>query len=55
MSQHSAPTDPKKFMVIAFIAFVVVFVFVMIMMLWSGDVYHSNDGERHYNTRVVEP
>jgi hypothetical protein len=55
MSQHSAPTDPKKFIIIAFVAFVVVFVFVMIMMLWSGDVNHSDNGGRSYNTQVVEP
>lgn len=54
MSNHSAPTDPKKFVMQAFIAFVIVFVFIMLMMLWHGDSEHSN-GEVHYNTRVIEP
>ena len=55
MSSSTAPNDPKKFTIVAFMAFVVVFVFVMIMMLWHGDYTHSENGERHYNTIVVEP
>jgi len=54
MSNHSAPHDPKKFTVMTFISFVVVFVFVMLMMLWHGDV-NSENGERHYQTQVNEP
>lgn len=54
MSNHSAPTDTKKFTMIAFIAVAVVFVFAMIMMLWHGSVEYSN-GERHYQTEVKEP
>lgn len=55
MSDHNAPNDPKKFTMIAFIAFVTVFVFAMIMMLWHGDFEHLENGERHYNTPVMEP
>ena len=55
MASHSAPSDPKKFTIIAFCAFVVVFVFAMIMMLWHGDYEHNEHGERHYNTQVNEP
>ena len=55
MSDHSTPNDPKKFTLVAFIAFVTVFVFVMIMMLWHGDYQHTEQGERHYNTRVIRP
>ena len=54
MSNHSAPTDPKKFTAMVFIAFVVVFVIAMAMMLWHGDVNSSN-GERHYQTQLNEP
>jgi len=54
MSNLTTPNDPKKFTLVAFIAFVVVFVFAMIMMLWHGDFEHSH-GERHYNTRVMLP
>lgn len=54
MSNHSAPDDPKKFVLNTFIAFVIVFVFAILMMLWHGDYEHSN-GEFHYNTRVMEP
>ena len=55
MSDHSTPNDPKKFTLIAFTAFVVVFVFAMIMMLWHGDFEHTEHGERHYDTKVVLP
>ena len=55
MSNHSAPSDTRKFTMIAFIAFVVVFVFAMIMMLWHGNVDYSANGERHYQTEVKEP
>ena len=55
MSDHSTANDPKKFTLVAFIAFVVVFVFAMIMMLWHGDVEHTEHGERHYDTKVVLP
>ncbi len=54
MSNHSAPTDPKKFILHTFIAFVIAFVFAMLMMLWHGDSEHT-DGHFHYNTRVMEP
>ena len=54
MASQKAPNDPKKFTMIAFIAFVTVFVFAMIMMLWHGDFEHKQN-ERHYNTRVMEP
>ena len=54
MTDHNAPNDSKRFTLIAFIAFVVVFVFVMLMMLWRGD-YRSENGEIHYNTEVNEP
>ena len=54
MANHSAPGDTKKFTVIAFTAFVIVFVFAMLMMLWHGNVESSN-GERHYQTEVKEP
>ena len=55
MSDKSTPNDPGKFTVMAFVAFVVVFVFAMIMMLWHGDFSHTENGERHYNTQVNEP
>ena len=55
MSNHSAPDDPKKFVLNTFIAFVIVFVFVMLMMLWRGPVNHDADGKAHYETRVSEP
>jgi len=55
MSDINTPNDPRKFTVMAFIAFVVVFVFAMLMMLWHGDFNHSENGERHYNTQVNEP
>ena len=55
MSDITTPTDPKKFTLIAFVAFVVVFVFAMLMMLWQGDFSHNEHGERHYNTKIVEP
>ena len=52
---HSAPHDVKRFTLTAFIAFVVVFVFVMLMMLWHGPVSHDTDGKSHYETSVSEP
>jgi len=55
MSDITTPSDPKKFTVMVFTAFVVVFVFTMLMMLWHGDYEHTEHGERHYNTKVVEP
>ena len=55
MSGYTSPNDPKKFTVVAFVAFAVVFVFAMLMMLWHGDYEHNEHGERHYNTKVVEP
>lgn len=55
MAGYTSPNDPKKFTLIAFIAFVVVFVVVMLMMLWHGDVTYGKQGERLYETRVVEP
>ena len=55
MAKNSAPNDPKKFTVIAFAAFVTVFVFVMMMMLWHGDFEHAENGAMHYNTQVYEP
>jgi hypothetical protein len=54
MSNHSAPHDPKKFTMMVFISFVVVFVVVMLMMLFHGDVNITN-GERHYQTELNEP
>ena len=55
MADHNAPNDSKRFTLIAFIAFVVVFVFVMIMMLWHGSYSKDTTGEIHYNTQVNEP
>ena len=55
MSDLTTPNDPKKFTAMIFTAFVVVFVFAMIFMLWHGDFEHNEHGERHYNTKVVEP
>ena len=55
MASQNAPDDPRKFTMIAFIAFAVVFVFAMIMMLWHGSFTHSENGERHYETHVNEP
>jgi hypothetical protein len=55
MADHNAPNDSKRFTLIAFIAFVVVFVFVMIMMLWHGSYSQDTTGEIHYNTQVNEP
>ncbi|MEP6468069.1 MAG: hypothetical protein ABJB05_17285 [Parafilimonas sp.] len=55
MSNHSAPHDPKKFTIMVFISFVVVFVFVMLFMLWHGDVHYSANGEVHYQTQLNEP
>lgn len=55
MSNHASPNDPKKFTLAIFTTFVVVFVFAMLMMLWQGDFSHNEHGERHYNTKIVEP
>jgi hypothetical protein len=55
MSDITSPNDPKKFTLMAFVAFVVVFVFAMLMMLWHGDVEHNEHGNRHYDTKIVEP
>ncbi|HVX25115.1 MAG TPA: hypothetical protein VHB70_02140 [Parafilimonas sp.] len=55
MSAHSDPHDVKGFTVTTFIAFVVVFVFAMMMMLWHGSTFKSDDGKTHYETRVSEP
>lgn len=55
MSDITTPSDPKKFTATIFTAFAVVFVFLMLMMLWHGPVEHNEHGERHYNTKVVEP
>jgi hypothetical protein len=55
MANHSSPSDAKKFTMVAFIAFVVVFVFVMIMMLWHGGYQRGADGKVHYDTQVNEP
>jgi hypothetical protein len=54
MANNTAPNDPKKFTMMVFISFVVVFVFVMLMMLFHGDVKVDN-GERHYQTELNEP
>lgn len=55
MSDHNTPHDVKGFMLTAFISFVVLFVFAMLMMLWHGTSYHGNDGKVHYETHVAEP
>ena len=55
MSDYIVRKDPKKFTLIAFVAFVVVFVLAMIMMLLHGDFEHTEHGERHYNTKVMLP
>lgn len=55
MSDHNAPNDVKSFTLTAFIAFAVVFVFVMIMMLWHGNSSHDTEGNVHYDTHVSEP
>ena len=55
MAAHSAPHDVKRFTVMVFIYFVIVFVFAMLMMLWHGPVYKGDDGKTHYGTRVSEP
>lgn len=55
MSDLNTPNDSKKFTVIAFVAFAVVFVFTMIMMLWQGNFQHTENGEIHYDTKVNEP
>jgi len=55
MASHNAPNDVKRFTLIAFIAFVVVFVFVMIMMLWRGSYSEDSQRKIHYNTQVNEP
>ena len=55
MAHHNAPNDPRRFTLQVFIAFVVIFVFVMLMMLWHGSYERGNDGELHYNTQVNEP
>ena len=55
MADQNPPNDSKRFTLVAFIAFVVVFVFVMIMMLWRGSYTHGSDGKIHYNTQVNEP
>ena len=55
MAKNSAPSDPRKFTMIAFVAFATVFVFAMLMMLWHGDFEHGENGERHYDTQVYEP
>ena len=55
MSDITTPNDSKKFTLMVFVAFVVVFVFTMLMMLWHGDVEHNEHGERHYDTKVINP
>ena len=55
MADHNTSNDTKSFTLTAFIAFVVVFVFAMLMMLWHGDTSHDGEGNTHYNTRVNEP
>ncbi len=55
MSSHHAPHDVKAFMLTAFMAFVVVFVFAMLMMLWHGTSNHDAEGKTHYETHVAEP
>jgi len=52
---QSAPHVVKRFTLMVFISFVIVFVFVMLMMLWHGPVSHDADGKTHYDTRVSEP
>ena len=55
MSDNSAPNDTRSFTLTAFIAFVVVFVFVMLMMLWHGETTRDSNGTVHYETNVAEP
>ena len=55
MADHSAPHDVKRFTLMVFISFVIVFVFVMLMMLWHGTAYKGADGKTHYETPVHEP
>ena len=55
MASHIVPNDPKRFTLHVFIAFVIVFVFVMLMMLWRGSYEMDQNGEIHYNTQVNEP
>ncbi len=55
MSDHNTPNDAQGFTLTAFIAFVVVFVFAMLMMLWHGDTQKDTNGTPHYNTRTNEP
>ena len=55
MASHNAPSDPRRFTLHVFIAFVVIFVFVMLMMLWHGSYERDTDGKLHYNTEVNEP
>lgn len=55
MANQITPDDPKKFTMIAFLAFVVVFVVAMIMMLVHGNYERTANGETQYNTQVNEP
>lgn len=55
MADHSVPNDPKKFTITAFITFVVVFVFAMLMMLWHGSGKPVAEGKMQYETKVAEP
>ena len=54
MASHN-PNDPKRFTLIAFTAFVVLFVIIMVMMLWRGSYSRDAEGKIHYNTQVNEP
>jgi len=55
MSNPKFLPDTGKFTMTIFIAFIVLFIFCMLMMQWHGSAEKDAAGNTHYNTRVNEP
>ncbi len=47
--------DTRRFTLFAFLGFAAVFVFLMMMMQWSGPSKVKAEGGFEYKTAVVEP
>ena len=55
MNNPNQPGDAKRYTVTIFISFVVLLLFSLLMMQWTGPFEKRADGKLHYDTKVIEP